>query len=105
MYGFQPVLWSQRFWKHDTTIIYRDQPQFYKEAQGGAKIKSTGKKGSIHLIKKMKLRMARGEVYLRVSAILVLVLTACLVALDTQTKVVFLSIEKKATCRDLNALK
>jgi len=49
--------------------------------------------------------MARGEVYLRVSAILVLVLTACLVALDTQTKVVFLSIEKKATCRDLNALK
>lgn len=52
MYGFQPVLWSQRFWKHDTTIIYRDQPQFYKEAQGGAKIKSPGKKGSIHLVEK-----------------------------------------------------
>ncbi|CAJ1941884.1 unnamed protein product [Sphenostylis stenocarpa] len=53
----------------------------------------------------MKLGMARGEVYLRVSAILVLVLTACLVAFDTQTKVVFLSIEKKATYSDLDALK
>ncbi|XP_028196501.1 CASP-like protein 2C1 isoform X2 [Glycine soja] len=53
----------------------------------------------------MKLGMARGEVCLRVSAILVLVLTACLVALDTQTKVVFISIEKKATYKDLNALK
>lgn len=53
----------------------------------------------------MKLGMARGEVYLRVSAIVVLVLTACLVAFDTQTKVLLLSIEKKATYKDLNALK
>ncbi|XP_027332970.1 CASP-like protein 2C1 [Abrus precatorius] len=53
----------------------------------------------------MKLGMARGEVYLRVSAIVVLVLTTCLVAFDTQTKVVLLSIERKATYKDLNALK
>ncbi|KAK7388493.1 hypothetical protein VNO78_23309 [Psophocarpus tetragonolobus] len=52
-----------------------------------------------------KLGLARGEVHLRVSAILVLVLTTCLVAFDTQTKVVFLSIEKKATYKDLGALK
>lgn len=49
--------------------------------------------------------MARGEVYLRVSAILVLVLTACLVAFDTETKVILLTIEKKATFKDVNALK
>ncbi|XP_061361704.1 CASP-like protein 2C1 [Gastrolobium bilobum] len=53
----------------------------------------------------MEFGMARGEVYLRVSAILVLVLTACLVAFDTQTKVVLLTIEKKATYKDVNALK
>ncbi|TKY54587.1 CASP protein 2C1 [Spatholobus suberectus] len=53
----------------------------------------------------MKLGMARGEVYLRVSAILVLVLTACLVAFDTQTKAVLFTIEKKATYKDLDALK
>ncbi|KAF7806616.1 putative xyloglucan endotransglucosylase/hydrolase protein 23 [Senna tora] len=35
----------------------------------------------------------------------VLVLTACLVAFDTQTKVVFLAIEKKATYADLESLK
>jgi len=60
---------------------------------------------SIHLIHKMKLGMARGEVYLRFSAILVLVLSACLVAFDTQTKVVLLGIQKKATYNDLHALK
>ncbi|KAK7291895.1 hypothetical protein RIF29_07420 [Crotalaria pallida] len=53
----------------------------------------------------MKLGMATGEVYLRVSAILVLVLTACLVAFDTQTKVIVLTYEKKATYKDVNALK
>ncbi|KAL2338620.1 hypothetical protein Fmac_013066 [Flemingia macrophylla] len=53
----------------------------------------------------MELGMARGEVYLRVSVVVVLVLTACLVAFDTQTKVLLLTIEKKATYKDLNALK
>ncbi|KAK7347706.1 hypothetical protein VNO80_22245 [Phaseolus coccineus] len=53
----------------------------------------------------MKLGMARGEVYLRFSAILVLVLSACLVAFDTQTKVVLLGIQKKATYNDLDPLK
>jgi hypothetical protein len=36
---------------------------------------------------------------------LFLVSTACLVAFDTQTKVVFLMISKKATYKDLDALK
>ena len=49
--------------------------------------------------------MARGEVFLRVAAIVVLVLTACLVAFDTQTKVIVLTFEKKATYKDLNSLK
>ncbi|KAK7329813.1 hypothetical protein VNO77_23993 [Canavalia gladiata] len=53
----------------------------------------------------MKLGMARGEVFLRVLAIVVLVVTACLVAFDTQTKVVILTIEKTATYKDMNALK
>ncbi|KAJ1433497.1 Casparian strip membrane protein [Sesbania bispinosa] len=53
----------------------------------------------------MEFRMARGEVFLRVSTILVLILTACLVAFDTQTKVIILTIEKKATYKDLDALK
>lgn len=53
----------------------------------------------------MKLGMARGEVCLRLSVILFLVLTTCLVAFDTQTKVVFLGIKKKATYNDLDALK
>ncbi|XP_019463176.1 PREDICTED: CASP-like protein 2C1 [Lupinus angustifolius] len=55
--------------------------------------------------KTMEFRMARGEVYLRIFAILVLVLTAFLVAFDTQTKVIVLTIEKKATYKDVNALK
>lgn len=69
------------------------------------KLRARERKDQFIWSKKMKLGMARGEVCLRVSAILVLVLTACLVALDTQTKVVFVSIEKKATYKDLNALK
>ncbi|XP_028775364.1 CASP-like protein 2C1 [Neltuma alba] len=51
------------------------------------------------------LREARSEIYLRVSAILVLVLTACLVAFDSQTKVIIYTITKKATYKDLEALK
>ncbi|XP_054807373.1 CASP-like protein 2C1 [Prosopis cineraria] len=50
------------------------------------------------------LKEARGEICLRLSAILVLVLTACLVAFDSQTKVI-LYITKKATYNDLEALK
>ncbi|KAL4397661.1 hypothetical protein HN51_002175 [Arachis hypogaea] len=53
----------------------------------------------------MELRMARGETSLRISAIVMLVLTACLVAFDTQTKVIMLSIEKKATYKDMKALR
>ncbi|KAI9126117.1 hypothetical protein K1719_003535 [Acacia pycnantha] len=49
-------------------------------------------------------REARGEICLRVSAILVLVLTALLVAFDSQTKVI-LYLTKKATYHDLEALK
>ncbi|MED6196665.1 hypothetical protein PIB30_049533 [Stylosanthes scabra] len=48
--------------------------------------------------------MARRETSLRISAIVMLVLTACLVAFDTQTKVIMLSIEKKATYKDMKAL-
>ncbi|KEH15650.1 putative casparian strip membrane protein [Medicago truncatula] len=53
----------------------------------------------------MEFRMAKGEVLLRVSAILFLVSTACIVAFDTETKVVILMIKKKATYKDLDALK
>ncbi|KAK2358805.1 hypothetical protein P8452_77829 [Trifolium repens] len=53
----------------------------------------------------MELGLAKWEVFLRVIAILFLVSTACLVAFDTQTKVVFLMISKKATYKDLDALK
>ncbi|KAE9609847.1 hypothetical protein Lalb_Chr07g0180361 [Lupinus albus] len=53
----------------------------------------------------MEFRMARGEVYLRISTILVLVLAACLIAFDTETKVIVLTIEKKVTYKDVNALK
>ncbi|KAL9662225.1 hypothetical protein QQ045_027057 [Rhodiola kirilowii] len=44
------------------------------------------------------------QLFLRILAILVLVLTACLVSLDTQTKLVFNILEKKATFKDLDAL-
>ncbi|KAI8014817.1 CASP-like protein 2C1 [Camellia lanceoleosa] len=44
------------------------------------------------------------EALLRLSSTLLLVLTACLVGFDTQTKVIFLSTVRKATFRDLNAL-
>ncbi|CAL0325580.1 unnamed protein product [Lupinus luteus] len=53
----------------------------------------------------MEFTIARGEVYLRISAILILVLAACLIAFDTQTKVIVFTIEKKATYKDVNALK
>ncbi|CAL5199344.1 unnamed protein product [Lathyrus oleraceus] len=53
----------------------------------------------------MEFRIARGEVFLRVIAILLLVLTAFLVVFDTQTKVVFLTIEKKVTYKDVDVLK
>ncbi|CAM8897390.1 unnamed protein product [Rhodiola kirilowii] len=44
------------------------------------------------------------QLFPRILAILVLVLTACLVSLDTQTKLVFNILEKKATFKDLDAL-
>jgi hypothetical protein len=43
------------------------------------------------------------NVFLRLSALLLSVLTACLVAFDAQTKRVFF-FERKATFRDLDAL-
>ncbi|GMY35395.1 CASP-like protein 2C1 [Fagus crenata] len=51
----------------------------------------------------MEVGIARINVYLRVCAILLLVLTACLVGLDTQTKQVFF-VDRTATFRDLDAL-
>lgn len=48
--------------------------------------------------------MARGEILLRVLAILFLLLTACLVAFDTETKLL-LFVEKKVTYKDLDVLK
>lgn len=53
----------------------------------------------------MELGIAKAEACLRVTAILFLVLTTCLVAFDSETKVVILSIEKKATYKDMKALK
>ncbi|KAK3435475.1 CASP-like protein 2C1 [Eucalyptus grandis] len=47
---------------------------------------------------------AETEVFLRVCAILLLVLTACLVAMATQTKLIMYTYARKATFRDLNAL-
>ncbi|KAI6682560.1 hypothetical protein NL676_036441 [Syzygium grande] len=47
---------------------------------------------------------AKIEALLRVCAILLLVLTACLVAMDAQTKLIVYTYAKKATFRDLNAL-
>ncbi|XP_058207776.1 CASP-like protein 2C1 [Rhododendron vialii] len=44
------------------------------------------------------------ESFLRISAALLLVLTACLVGFDSQTKLLFYSIVRKATFRDMNAL-
>ncbi|CBI17818.3 unnamed protein product, partial [Vitis vinifera] len=48
--------------------------------------------------------LARAEAFLRLFAILVLVLTACLLGFDTQTKLLFSTIKKTATFRDLGAL-
>ncbi|RXH78833.1 hypothetical protein DVH24_002351 [Malus domestica] len=52
---------------------------------------------------KMKYGMAETEAFLRLSAVLILVLTACLVGFDTQTKYVIF-FYRKATFRDFNAL-
>ena len=49
--------------------------------------------------------IARRDVCLRLSAILVLVTTACLVGFDKQTKLVLDAIEKEATFKDVEALK
>ncbi|XP_015876203.3 CASP-like protein 2C1 isoform X1 [Ziziphus jujuba] len=49
------------------------------------------------------MKMKTSEVLLRICSVLVLVLTACLVGLDTQTKR-FTFFERKATFRDLQAL-
>ncbi|KAL2534781.1 CASP-like protein 2C1 [Abeliophyllum distichum] len=48
--------------------------------------------------------IGRKEAFLRVFATVFLVLTACLVGFDTQTKILFYSVVRKATYRDLNAL-
>lgn len=48
--------------------------------------------------------IAQVNVYLRVSAVLSFVLTACLVGLDAQTKIIFF-ITRKATYRDLEVLR
>ena len=49
--------------------------------------------------------IARRDVCLRLSAVLVLVTTACLVGFDKQTKLVLDIFEKEATFRDAEALK
>ncbi|OMO53155.1 hypothetical protein COLO4_36827 [Corchorus olitorius] len=48
-------------------------------------------------------RIQKIEAFLRICAILALVLTACLLGFDSQTKVIFY-IEKKASFKDLRAL-
>ncbi|KAI4328708.1 hypothetical protein L6164_021042 [Bauhinia variegata] len=54
----------------------------------------------------MELPMARSaEVCLRISAILVLIVTTCVAAFDTQTELILSVNEKKASYRDVNALK
>ncbi|XP_011069901.1 CASP-like protein 2C1 isoform X2 [Sesamum indicum] len=47
---------------------------------------------------------SRIETFLRVLSTVLLVLTACLVGFDSQTKVFFYTYARKATFRDLNAL-
>ncbi|XP_022854003.1 CASP-like protein 2C1 [Olea europaea var. sylvestris] len=48
--------------------------------------------------------IGRKEAFLRVLSTVFLVLTVCLVAFDAQTKLLFYSVVRKATFRDLNAL-
>lgn len=48
--------------------------------------------------------MGKVEAFLRASAVLMLVLTACLVGTDTQTKAIVYTYTKKATFKALNAL-
>lgn len=49
--------------------------------------------------------IVRVEFLLRLLAILLLVLTACLVGFDSQTKVVFLTVQIKANFKYLGALR
>ncbi|WRX33825.1 Casparian strip membrane protein domain - like 10 [Theobroma cacao] len=51
----------------------------------------------------MEFSIQKTEAFLRLCAILLLVLTACLVGFDSQTKVIFY-VEKKASFKDLRAL-
>ncbi|XP_021277494.1 CASP-like protein XL3 [Herrania umbratica] len=51
----------------------------------------------------MEFSIQKAEAFLRLCAILLLVLTACLVGFDSQTKVIFY-VEKKASFKDLRAL-
>ncbi|KAA8535576.1 hypothetical protein F0562_030579 [Nyssa sinensis] len=50
-----------------------------------------------------EMEIGNREAFLRLSAILLLALTAFLVGFDTQTKLIFSSISRKATFRDVNA--
>ncbi|KAK9275401.1 hypothetical protein L1049_022665 [Liquidambar formosana] len=48
--------------------------------------------------------MVKMEAFLRLCAMMLSILAACLVGLDSQTKLLFNTIERKATFRDLDAL-
>ncbi|XXG51630.1 hypothetical protein AAC387_Pa03g0157 [Persea americana] len=52
----------------------------------------------------MKGGTLKAECFLRLFSVLLAILAACLVGLDTQTKLVFFTIERKATNKDLPAL-
>jgi len=56
-----------------------------------------------HIVERMALEIAKIEAILRGIAILLLVSTACLVGLDSQTKFVIVY-EKEVTYKDLHAL-
>ncbi|XP_052486837.1 CASP-like protein XL3 isoform X1 [Gossypium raimondii] len=51
----------------------------------------------------MELSIQKTEALIRLSTIVMLVLTACLIGLDSQTKVIFY-VQKKASFNDLRAL-
>ncbi|PPR89194.1 hypothetical protein GOBAR_AA31489 [Gossypium barbadense] len=51
----------------------------------------------------MELSIQKIEALIRLSTIVMLVLTACLIGLDSQTKVIFY-VQKKASFKDLRAL-
>ncbi|KAG9138271.1 hypothetical protein Leryth_001485 [Lithospermum erythrorhizon] len=52
----------------------------------------------------MGVKIMSKEVVLRILAVVFLILTSCLVGFDSQTKVIFFTISKKATFRDLDVL-